>query len=358
MAGGGMGRNSLTSRRARRRFAVAAEASGAAVPLAATFMPPSWEQRRDHMIFPAARIVSPTGTVGSGFVIASTPASNATYVITNHHVIQGAIQQVDRWDPVDKSSKKVERLQTVSVETFRYDGRGRHLQTVKTSAEVVAYSQYGDQWSFEGDLALLRLLVPLQDKSVARLITEDNFLSDVHLLDDVVMVGCPDGNEIPLPTTGHVASMTEERAGVGLLLSQVFGNPGSSGSAVYRYSHERGAYEVIAVHSMVDFRGSLTDKGQGSFLRLAVPAPVIHTFLQRHGFEGLVAPPALPKEEDAGEENTTAGEETATVGEVNATATDAGDGAGNATAAAAGGDEGDGNSSTPSSILPPPPPGA
>merc|ERR1719188_675816 len=103
------------------------------------------------------------------------------------------------------------------------------------------------------------------------------------MLDEVIMVGCPDGCERPLPTTGHVASMTEERAGVGLLLSQVFGNPGISGSAVYRFSRDRGRYEAIAIHSMVDSRGSLADAGGGSFLRLAVPAPALHAFLESNG---------------------------------------------------------------------------
>jgi len=261
------------------------------------------------MVLPAARIVSPAGTQGSGFVLART--ENGTYVLTNHHVIQDSIQQSDFWDPVEKSSKKVERLLPVSVEIFRYDERGRHMQTVTTSAEIVAYAQYGDKWDFEGDLALLKLRAPVEGVPGARVIAEGDFIEEVRLLDEVVMVGCPDGSEMPLPTTGHVASLTEERSGVGLLLSQVFGNPGSSGSAVYRYSHERESYEVIAVHSMVDSRGSLTDVGRGSFLRLAVPAPTVHDFLRRHGFAELVAPPPAAAPEEAAEEagNETAGED-------------------------------------------------
>ena len=64
---------------------------------------------------------------------------------------------------------------------------------------------------------------------------------------------------------GHVASLSEQRAGIGLMLSQasaswgcvvffierftrrfaqVFGNPGSSGSAVFRFSPERQRYEA------------------------------------------------------------------------------------------------------------------
>merc|ERR1712048_683652 len=100
--------------------------------------------------------------------------------------------------------------------------------------------------------------------------------------------------------------MGEERSGVGLLLSQVFGNPGSSGSAVYRYSVDRGAYEVIAVHSMVDSRGSLTDGGRGGFLRLAVPAPALHSFMRQHGFGDLIAATAADppeKEEQQTETN-------------------------------------------------------
>lgn len=258
-------------------------------PAAVTAAGGAWAQRRDQMILPAARIVTPGGVQGSGFVLYTGP--NGTFVITNHHVIQDCILQEDRWDSVSKSSKKVERLLPVSVEIFRYDERGRHLQTVTTAAEVVAYTAYGDRWNFEGDLALLKLRAPVDGVPAARIIGAEEFLLEVRMLDEVIMVGCPDGSEMPLPTTGHVASLTEERAGVGLLLSQVFGNPGSSGSGVYRYSWERDTYEVVAVHSMVDSRGSLTDVGRGSFLRLAVPAPELHEFLRRHDFAHLVEGP-------------------------------------------------------------------
>ncbi|CAE8727342.1 unnamed protein product [Polarella glacialis] len=227
--------------------------------LSAAAVGATWELRREQMILPAARIVTPTGTQGSGFVVAH--SEGATYVLTNHHVIRDCIQQNDRWDPVDKSSKKVEQLLPVSVETFRYDERGRHLQTVTTSAEIAAYTVYGDKWSFEGDLALLKLKIPLEGVPAVHVMAETTFVEEVRMLDEVIMVGCPDGSETPLPSTGHVASVTEQRAGVGLMLSQVFGNPGSSGSAVYRFSDERQQFEVVAVHSMIDGRGSLTDAG-------------------------------------------------------------------------------------------------
>jgi len=239
------------------------------------------------MILPAARVLT-SDKIGSGFVIGST--ENGTFILTNHHVIKSHIQQTDIWNPVEQSSKKVDRFLPVSVELFRYDERGRHTQTITTSAEIVSYSQFGDQWDFQGDMALLKLKAPVDDLAGANLIAEEDFLSEVRLLDEVVMVGCPDGSAMPMPLTGHVASMTEERAGVGLLLSQLFGNLGSSGSAVYRYSVDRGVYEVIAIHSMTDGRGSLTDKGHGNFLRLAIPAPSILDFLNRIGYGHLVAP--------------------------------------------------------------------
>eukprot|EP00434_Breviolum_minutum_P040363 symbB.v1.2.035862.t2/scaffold4911.1/size32999/3 len=218
-----------------------------------------WETRRDQMILPAAKVISAEGKQGSAFIISDT-AKNGTYVLTCHHVIRDCIKQNDRWDPLEKSSKKVEQLLPVSVETFRYDGHGRHLQTVTTSADIVAYSLFGDQWSFEGDLALLKLKVPVEI-TAASLISEQHFEDEVRALDEVVMVGCPDASEVPLPSTGHVASLSEVRAGIGLMLSQVFGNPGSSGSAVYRFSPERSRYEVIALHSLTDGRGSLTNVG-------------------------------------------------------------------------------------------------
>ncbi|CAK9041038.1 Hypothetical protein SCF082_LOCUS23763 [Durusdinium trenchii] len=43
--------------------------------------------------------------------------------------------------------------------------------------------------------------------------------------------------------------------------TEVMGNPGSSGSAVYRFSPERSRYEAIALHALMDFRGKLTDEG-------------------------------------------------------------------------------------------------
>lgn len=262
------------------------------------------------MILPAARIATQQGTLGSGFVVASN--ASGTYVITNHHVIRDSIQQSDFWDPVKKSSEKRERLQPVDVQTFRYDERGLHTQTVSTSAEIVAYTQYGDEWDFEGDMAVLKLRATVEGMPSANVMSEEDFLAEVRPLDDIVMVGCPDGSRLPVPTTGHVASLSEERGSVGLLLSQIFGNPGSSGSAVYRYSPEREQYELIAVHSMVDSRGKLTDTGKGHFLRVAVPVPKIHEFLKAHGLSSLVTPPGQEGEsapaDKEGEGSAAAGE--------------------------------------------------
>jgi len=280
-----------TSGRAAATVAVAAAGGSAAATVppitpAAAAAKAAWAVRRDQMVLPAARIMTSEGTQGSGFVIAND--ENGTFVLTNHHVIKDSIQTDDRWDPVEKSSKKVERTLPVNVDIFRYDSRGRHMQTTVTSAQVVAYQQYGNKWDFEGDLALLQLRAPVDGVPPAKIVNEDAYMDEVRVFDEVIMVGCPEGSPMPLPTTGHIASLTEERAGVGLLLSHVFGNPGSSGSAVYRYFPERNTYEVVAVHSMADNRGSLTDVGRGSFLRLAVPAPTLHGFLKSHGFSYLV----------------------------------------------------------------------
>lgn len=125
-----------------------------------------------RMILPAAKVISAGGKQGSAFVVSD--SSNGTYVLTCHHVIRDCIKQNDRWDPLEKSSKKVEQLLPCAVETFRYDPRGRHLQTVTTSAEVVAYRSYGDEWSFDGDMALLKLKVPL-DLPKASVIAEEHF---------------------------------------------------------------------------------------------------------------------------------------------------------------------------------------
>jgi len=252
------------------------------------------------MILPTTRIQTNVGKQGTGFAMARN--ANGTFVLTNHHVVQDCIQQDDRWDPVDKSSNKVERLRPVDVEVFLYDDRGRHIQTVTTSADIVAYTQYGDEWDFEGDIALLRLKADVAGLPCACLISEDDYLDEVRTLDDIIMVGCPGGAKTPLATKGHIASLELQRAGMGLLLSHVFGNPGSSGSPVYRFSEERGAYEVIAIHSLADFTGKLTDDGRGTFLRQAVTAPDIHSFLKNHGFEDLVAAKEVPSANVTGED--------------------------------------------------------
>jgi len=299
-----------------------------AVPLAVNAAA-TWATRRDQMVLPGARVVTSDGTQGTGFIISN--GENGTFVVTNHHVVKDSIKQDDRWDSVEKSSKKIECTLPVRVEIFKYDDRGQHLQTLVTSAEIVAYQQFGNKWDFEGDLALLRLRAPAEGVPSARLIREEDYMDEVRVLDEVVMVGCPEGAPLPLPTTGHIASLTEERAGVGLLLSHVFGNPGSSGSAVYRYSPDRASYEVVAVHSMADSRGSLTDVGRGSFLRLAVPAPTIHKFLKRHGFGWLAAGASGEEEEESEEEGDEESDANASATAANSTATAANTTVGNAT---------------------------
>jgi len=219
---------------------------------------------------------------------------NGTYVLTNHHVVAAAIKQLSRWDPLEGKNTTTESTLPVNVETFAYDERGRHIQTMSTVAEIVAYARFGDKWDFDGDLALLRLKAPVTGMLAARVISEEDFYDDVRVLNDVIMIGCPKGAYLPLPLKGHIASISEEMSGVGLLLSQLLGNPGNSGSAVYRYSPHRGIYEIVAVHSMRDSaRGALTDQGDGSFLRFGVQAPAIHKFLETTNFSTILRPNAL-----------------------------------------------------------------
>jgi hypothetical protein len=168
-----------------------------------------------------------------------------TYLLTNHHVISGAVKINKEFDPQKGEKVDVERRLTVDVEWFEYNEYSRHIGTRGKKAEIVAYDK-------AADIAILR--VKDRERGVAHvayIIPED---ASIYLTDTVYAVGAGLGRP-PFMTSGELGFIDEEINGYRYMLATapiIFGN---SGGALYRFSDKRGRYELIGVPSRVSAAG-------------------------------------------------------------------------------------------------------
>jgi len=142
------------------------------------------------VLYTQVRVKVPTGsgvTGGSGTVIYSKPQEKdsplfSTYVMTCHHVIEGAISLEDEFDPRIGKMRKRELKKEVTVEFFDYMPDGRVDRTFSVQATIEAYNKLHD-------MALLKLKSVQEAKYVAKLYPP-NQETKVRVGRKTVAVGC------------------------------------------------------------------------------------------------------------------------------------------------------------------------
>uniref|UniRef100_A0A6M3JW43 Putative trypsin-like peptidase domain containing protein n=1 Tax=viral metagenome TaxID=1070528 RepID=A0A6M3JW43_9ZZZZ len=151
-------------------------------------------------IYPVVR-VSSGGGGGSGTVIYSKevePGKYSTYILTNHHVIEGAINIGEEWDSSLAKKVQVERRSVVHVEQFKYRDISIPVGTMRIEADIKIYNKIED-------MALLRLRYDEPVTAIAKL-PAAGAENGYKVLDESIAVGCsllfP-----PLPTVGVVTRM-------------------------------------------------------------------------------------------------------------------------------------------------------
>ena len=105
-----------------------------------------------QVLYPVVRVRTKKAG-GSGTVIFSGQNAEGeyeTYVLTNHHVIEDAIEVKKQWDSMLGREIKKEFRSLVQVEIFKYKYWSRMVGGTVIDAEIVAYDA-------PQDLALLKL---------------------------------------------------------------------------------------------------------------------------------------------------------------------------------------------------------
>jgi S1-C subfamily serine protease len=186
------------------------------------------KELHEKILYPAVRVRTEK-VRGSGSVIYSKPSKSnpdeyETFILTNHHVVEAAIQTKKEWDSVAKKDIKKDFLSQVTVEIFDYV----NLSTVNSSnshkADIIAYDK-------AHDLAVLKLDSPKPVQYVAKLIPKEK-IKDLRLFMPIIGCGCSLLHD-PFATEGRITSLKEVIDNKVYMMTShnsIFGN---SGGAVY-----------------------------------------------------------------------------------------------------------------------------
>ena len=247
-------------------------------------------QRITQMLYPSVMVDAGRGQ-GSGTIVYSGWRKGGeawTMVLTNHHVVKGAIRIVEEFDPKKGKEVKREHRRPVKIRFWSYNDFSSAIGTSGRTAHIVA-------WDKHRDLALLRV----EDKekvyeTVAILWPED--VEGPFVFQKAWAVGSGLGNP-PYPTEGLLSNTTaKDTEGYSLYQASapiIFGN---SGGSLYVYSETRGDYELIGVPSMVSAAGygSII-----SFVAWSRPIGEIRSFLRQADFGWVLGdPPKKEKKEE------------------------------------------------------------
>ena len=163
-------------------------------------------QKHEQMFYPTVRVRTKKAG-GSGTVVYSKKHKDEvyTYVITNHHVIADSVSIQKKWDPVLKRKVDKEKLDTVSVEFFRYNNYSHTVGSFAVEADIVAYSEVegGQDW------ALLRVRDRENLADYVANLFPLNDIDNVHIFDEVYAVGASLGHP-PVASDGHISYMDDE----------------------------------------------------------------------------------------------------------------------------------------------------
>jgi len=191
-------------------------------------------QEHEDMIYPVVR-VRHEKVGGSGLIIYSKPTEPnstkyETYVVTCHHVVEGAIKFIEKWSALAQRNVKIEDRAEVQVEIFEYEGISRLVGGTTYNAEILA-------WDKELDTALLKIKSQRKFEHVAKMYPKGKE-DDIFLGMPTVAVGCSLGHE-PVICYGTLTGKHDRIENKEYWMSTantIFGNSG--GAEFLRDTHE------------------------------------------------------------------------------------------------------------------------
>ena len=186
------------------------------------------EQLHERILYPVVRVRTEKAG-GSGTVIYSEPDAEhegdfLTFVLTNWHVVEGAITTKKEWDSLLKRDVKRDVLQQVNVELFDYVRLSVMNSANVHKADIVAYDK-------NHDLAVLKLDSPKQVPWVAKLIAAED-IEGVKLFTPVWASGCSLGHD-PFANPGYITYLKEDIENRLYWMTNANSIFGNSGGAVF-----------------------------------------------------------------------------------------------------------------------------
>jgi len=246
-----------------------------------------------QVLYPTVRVRTDKAG-GSGTVIYSKKNAKGeveTYVLTNHHVIEDAIEIKKTWNAILGKDIKKDIRATVSVEFFKYNNFSHCVGSFGVEADIVAYIE-------EEDMALLKLRdVETEQPHVAK-IYDVKEVNNIHVFDDVVVCGAAMGHA-PIPTTGCITCMDDEIENYKYWMSNAQTMFGNSGGAIYRTGKEKendGLYEFIGIPSRVAVTISGFSINPITHMGYFIPINRIYRFLQVNYYNFIYDEHKTPEE--------------------------------------------------------------
>jgi len=236
-----------------------------------------------NILYPTVRVRAQR-SVGSGTIVASIKNGDRydTYVLTNHHVIENAIEIKEEWSPLLKAMVKKETRSTVEIEQFKYQHMSQATGTLLILADIV-------EWNMGHDLALIKLRS--DDKFPTATLLPRGKESDLRIFQDVYVCGSGLGRS-PFPTSGIVSSLVDEIDNQPYWMvsaPSVFGNSG--GGCFLSATHE-----FIGIPSRIPVTWTSWSPNAVYHMAYVIPISRIYSWLYETGW-GFLFDPSAPSRE-------------------------------------------------------------
>lgn len=248
---------------------------------------PTIQKVHEKFVYPIVRVVSQGkggGAVGgSGIIVYSKPTTakskeHETYLLTNHHVIEGAITVSKKWNAALGADVKEETRSEVMAEFFGYEDLSRLVEAAATRADVVA-------WDAQRDLGLLQLKTKAKMDYVAPIMTPEDAKKKLFITTPVYTVGCGLGVP-PLVTEGHIGGFDFQIDNYPYNLTTAPSIFGNSGGGVF--SKESG--EVIGVSARISVVLAGFSASPVTHMSFSIAPETIYDFLKEQMFNFIVDP--------------------------------------------------------------------
>ena len=252
-----------------------------------------------EMLYPTVMVDLGGDGTGSGTVIFSGVREHESWkdekvwslVLTNHHVVKGAIGIEEEFDPKRGKNIQKETRRPVHVRLWDYNDYSTAVGTTGRVARILA-------WDKHRDLALLRLDDNERTMKNVAILWPEN-VGGPYLFQKTWAVGSGMSNP-PYPTEGFLSGISGKDAkGRSLYLSSapiIFGN---SGGSLWAFSKKRDRYEMIGVPSMV---GAYGWGNIVTHIAWSRPVSEIRSFLRENDFGFVLGDKDIPKKDPKDED--------------------------------------------------------